>query len=33
MVVNVDPAGTVGTQWCGMFRDGERTMLSAPPVI
>ena len=27
MVLNVDPAGTVGTHWCGLFRDGERTVL------
>ena len=27
MIINTDPEGTLGTHWCGLYRDGERTVI------
>ena len=27
LILNTDPAGTVGTHWCALYRDGDRTVI------
>jgi hypothetical protein len=27
MVINVDPTGSAGSHWCGLYRDGDRTVI------